>query len=151
MLAIVIRDGKALLVRRANSPDQGRWGFPGGKIDAGETVLAAAMRELAEETSVIAEAIEPLTVLDVFERRDPENPTSPLKRHFILIAVRCAWRAGEPRAGDDALEAAWWPLDEIGKLDTSRDVARVAFMAAARPGQLGYDQLASKTAQGPRP
>ncbi len=134
MLAVVIRDGQALLVRRANPPDQGKWGFPGGKINAGERVLDAAVRELAEETAVAAVPVAPVAVLDVFERADGLDPCSPLKRHFILIAVKCEWQAGEPVAGDDALEAAWWRIDQLSELDISVDVERVARLAAA-PGE----------------
>ncbi|MEN7538812.1 NUDIX domain-containing protein, partial [Aurantiacibacter flavus] len=49
-IAVVLREGQVLLVRRANPPDAGRWGFPGGKIETGETIEQAAIRELYEET-----------------------------------------------------------------------------------------------------
>ncbi|MFX6119029.1 NUDIX domain-containing protein, partial [Acinetobacter baumannii] len=51
-IAVVLRDDRVLLVRRANPPDAGRWGFPGGKIERGETIAEAAIRELMEETAV---------------------------------------------------------------------------------------------------
>ncbi len=56
VIAVVVHDGQALLVRRANPPDAGLWGFPGGKIEFGETVKAAATRELLEETGIHGEA-----------------------------------------------------------------------------------------------
>ncbi|MGN6455153.1 MAG: NUDIX domain-containing protein, partial [Achromobacter mucicolens] len=59
-IAAVVRDGHVLLVRRANPPDQDRWAFPGGKIDAGETPLAAALREAHEEVGLDARYVEPL-------------------------------------------------------------------------------------------
>lgn len=49
-LAVVIRDGEGPLVQRSNPPDTGRWGFPGGKIEFGERLEAAAVREAQEET-----------------------------------------------------------------------------------------------------
>ena len=52
VLAVVLRGEQVLLVRRANPPDAGLWGYPGGKVDWGETVEAAALRELAEETGL---------------------------------------------------------------------------------------------------
>ncbi|MGF7159663.1 mutator protein MutT [Rhodoligotrophos appendicifer] len=122
VLGVVIRDGEILLIRRANAPDRGKWGFPGGKIERGETVLAAAAREVAEETGIATEAVAVLTAVDVFEK----DQAGRLQRHFVLIAVRCRWIAGEPIAADDALEAGWWPIDRFAELDLSVDVEAVA-------------------------
>src|SRR5437764_13140291 len=68
VLAVVMRGDRALVVRRANPPLSGRWGFPGGVLELGETVAQAAMRELFEETGVTAEAARPLTVIDPTHR-----------------------------------------------------------------------------------
>ena len=64
-IAAVIRDGQVLLVRRANPPDQGRWAFPGGKIELGERIEDA--RELFEETGVTAEPLTVFDAVDVFD------------------------------------------------------------------------------------
>lgn len=129
ILAVVIRDGQALLVRRANPPDAGLWGFPGGKIEFGETLLAAAERELREETGVQAQATHAFAALDVLA----DDAEGALEHHFVLVAVECRWLAGEPSAADDALEARWVDLDRIEDLPLSRDVAQVARQAAALP------------------
>ncbi|MGQ9370253.1 NUDIX hydrolase [Azospirillum sp. ST 5-10] len=128
-IAVVFRDGCVLLVRRANPPDAGLWGFPGGRIEPEETIEAAALRELFEETAVRAEAQTVVTALDAFDRDD----AGAVRRHFILVAVLCRWIAGEPVAGDDALEARWVPLPEVaaGRLAMSAGVAEVARRAAA--------------------
>lgn len=128
VLAVVARDGAPLLVRRANPPDAGLWGFPGGRIERGEPLLRAAERELLEETGVRADAIEVLTALDVIGGTGPSSE----EHHFVLIAVRCRWRAGEPVAADDALDARWVTAAEIasGSLPLSRDVAELALRAA---------------------
>ena len=127
-IAAVIRDGHVLLVRRANPPDAGKWGFPGGKIEEGETILDAALRELLEETGVKAEALRVFTAVDAFDR----DEGGTLRRHFILIAVLCRWVSGEPVAGDDALDARWFRLEELDTSDLalSLDVAEVARQAA---------------------
>jgi 8-oxo-dGTP diphosphatase len=109
VIAVVIRNGWTLLVRRANPPDAGLWGFPGGKIEFGETVRDAATRELLEETAVHAEARDVLTTLDVLVR----DAGGDVRQHYILIAVQCRWISGEPVAGDDALEARWFPIAEL--------------------------------------
>lgn len=128
-IATVFYQGRVLLVRRANPPDVGRWGFPGGKIDSGETIENAAVRELFEETGVRASARQVFTALDVFDR----DARGALRAHFVLIAVLCQWEAGEPVAGDDALEARWFRLNELedAGLALSQDVADLAQQAAA--------------------
>ncbi|WP_346909634.1 NUDIX hydrolase [uncultured Roseibium sp.] len=127
-IAAVVRDNHVLLVRRANPPDAGRWGFPGGKIEQGETIEDAAIRELLEETGVRAAPLKVFTAVDVFDREDDGT----LRRHFILVAVLCRWISGEPVAGDDALEARWFPLEDLNQpsLALSLDVAEVAAEAA---------------------
>lgn len=128
-IAVVLRDGHVLLVRRSNQPDAGKWGFPGGKVERGETLSQAALRELKEETGVSAEALRVFTAVDAFDWHDGGE----LRGHFILIAVLCRWTGGEPVAGDDALEAAWVRLEDLSasELALSRDVTRVAQHAAA--------------------
>jgi len=125
-IAVVVRGERLLLVRRSHKPDAGRWGFPGGKIEPGETVISAALRELDEETGVSAEAAEVLTALDVI-RRD-----GAILHHYVLIAVLCRWQRGEGAPASDAEEIGWFNLAEISALEKSPDVERVARMAMAR-------------------
>lgn len=127
ILAVVVRDGDVLLVRRANPPDAGLWGFPGGKIERGETLQDAALRELKEETGVSARVLRVFGALDALDRGDDEA----LRHHFILITALCQWTQGEPVAADDALDARWIALDRLAELPLSRDVAEVAAQAAA--------------------
>ncbi|WP_343611706.1 NUDIX hydrolase [Novosphingobium sp.] len=82
-IAAVIRDGSVLLVRRANPPDVGLWGFPGGKIDFGETIAQAAVRELLEETGIQAEAGPVFNCVDVLDRAEDGT----IRHHYFLIAV----------------------------------------------------------------
>jgi 8-oxo-dGTP diphosphatase len=117
VLAVVLRDERALVVRRANPPMEGRWGFPGGVLELGETVAEGAMRELFEETGVVAEPAGILTVLDSIHREDDGR----VRYHYALVAVRGIWRSGEGVAGDDADEAAW--LDRAAILDRQLPVA----------------------------
>jgi 8-oxo-dGTP diphosphatase len=134
VIAVVIRDDHTLLVRRANPPDAGLWGFPGGKIEFGETVKDAAARELLEETAVRAEAREVLTTLDILVR----DSSGDLQQHYILIAVLCRWIAGEPVAGDDALEANWFSIAALDPdlLPMSVDVDVIARRALASASNL---------------
>ncbi|WP_102226548.1 NUDIX hydrolase [Acidimangrovimonas sediminis] len=126
VLAVVARGAEVLLVRRANPPDAGLWGYPGGKVEAAETLAEAAVRELFEETGVRAHPGRVLDALDVVDHA----PDGTLRFHYVLVAIRCEWRGGAPVAADDALEARWVPIGELWSLETSDDVDRLARMAA---------------------
>ena len=97
-----------LLIRRGSAPYKGRWAFPGGFVDDGEVVEAAARRELQEETGVAPRRID-LQQLGAYTapRRDPRHRT-----------VSIAWLAAlgpdvEPEAGDDAAHAEWVPVEDV--------------------------------------
>jgi 8-oxo-dGTP diphosphatase len=109
VLAVVMRGDRVLVVRRANPPMRGRWGFPGGVLELGETIAQGAMRELIEETGVAAVSAGPLTVIDTIDRDDEGR----VRYHYTLVAVIGHWRSGEGTAGDDADEVAWLTRAEI--------------------------------------
>lgn len=109
VIAVVLRDDDILLVCRKTPPDAGMWGFPGGKMEFGESIEQAALRELQEETGIVARAEGVLTVLDSFHH----DATGALTHHFVLPAVACTWIAGEPLAADDAAVAEWVPMSEL--------------------------------------
>src|SRR5437763_2649887 len=109
VLAVVTRGDHALIVQRAQQPNQGRWGFPGGVLELGETVAEGAMRELAEETGILAEPAGILNVHDAVSR-DAEGR---VQFHYVLIAVRGLWRSGEGEPADDAAACAWVSRDDI--------------------------------------
>ena len=109
VLAVVLRGERALVVRRSNPPMAGRRGFPGGVLELGETVAEGAMRELLEETGVVAEPIGPLTVIDTIDRDDEGR----VRFHYTLVAIRGLWQSGEGIAADDAEEVAWLSRAEI--------------------------------------
>jgi len=100
--AVWIAGGRVLLVRRGAPPFRGRWALPGGFVDACETVEAAVVRELKEETGLVAR---PIAVLGVYSGpgRDPRRPTA-------TVAFRMRGRVASPRGSDDAADAAWVPL-----------------------------------------
>ncbi|MGC3872892.1 NUDIX hydrolase [Halomonas sp. GXIMD04776] len=127
-LAVVIRGQEALLVRRRNEPDAGLWGFPGGRIEWGETVFECAVRELSEETGIRSAARDYLTTIDVVRREEGQ-----VKHHFVLTAVLCEYRSGVPEAADDAMETAWIELTDIANaiIPLSEHTASVVRLAMA--------------------
>jgi mutator protein MutT len=119
VLAVVVRGEEIILVRRANPPDVGRWGFPGGKIEFGEPIEQAAVRELYEETHVVARALETFTAVDAIEI----GTDSVVAHHYVLVAVLCQWVSGDPLASDDALEARWFNIHELSSASTVKSFA----------------------------
>ncbi|ABR90392.1 ADP-ribose pyrophosphatase [Janthinobacterium sp. Marseille] len=132
VIAVLLRGDEVLLVSRKNPPDVGLWGFPGGKMDFGETMEAAAVRELYEETGVRAQARHVLTALNAYGK----DEAGELLQHFVLLAVLCEWQSGEPVAADDAADAGWFRLQALqdGALELSQDVLAVAQMALRAQG-----------------
>lgn len=110
--AIVIDEGKVLLVRRGHEPLRGYWSIPGGGVNAGEKLEEAVCRELQEETGLIGE---PLFLAAVFERVTPDAG-GITEYHYVLIDYVCRIVGGEAAAADDADELGWFALDEAETL-----------------------------------
>ena len=106
--AVWIRGERVLLVRRGRAPFRGQWAFPGGFVELRETVEEAVVRELREETGLVAE---PRGVIGVYSGpdRDPRKPTT-------TVAFRMAGRSGTPTGGDDAASARWVPIRDAHPL-----------------------------------
>jgi ADP-ribose pyrophosphatase YjhB (NUDIX family) len=128
-IAAVIRGDEILLVCRGHAPNAGRWALPGGKIEFGESVETAALRELFEETQVRAEALQVFTAFDVFDH----NERGELRQHYILIAVLCRWVSGNPQAGDDARDARWFQIQKLASagLPLTAGLTEIVQQAAA--------------------
>ena len=127
---VCLRGDEVLLIRRAKPPRQGEWSLPGGKVEWGERLEAAALRELTEETGVEARILGLVAVVDgLFP--DP-HPTA----HYVLIDYAARWSAGEPVAGDDAEEARFFPVAALDGLGLWSETARVVRDAFARFGSL---------------
>jgi len=101
-------DGRVLLIERGWDPFEGHWALPGGHVDPGETGLAAAARELAEETGVRV-APGDLSLIGVWDApgRDPRGRYVTVAYHAVVPADTVAV------AGDDARTARWWPLTAL--------------------------------------
>jgi len=99
---IVERNGGVVLIRRRNPPYG--WALPGGFVDYGEPLWAAAVREAHEETGL---QVELTALLHVYSRPDRDP------RHHTVSTVFVGRATGEPRAADDAAEARVFPLDGL--------------------------------------
>jgi 8-oxo-dGTP diphosphatase len=126
--AIIIEDGRVLLVKRGHPPLAGEWSIPGGVLELGETLREAAIREAREETCLTVATAD---LLGVYDRvvRDDEGSTL---YHFVLIDFLCRREGGEARAADDADEVRWFTPAEARTLALAEDTAEVI--------RLGFDK-----------
>ena len=105
--AVTVDEGRLLLIRRGHGPAAGEWSVPGGRVEFGETLAEAVVRELLEETGLEGVCGE---LVGWVERIDPEHHHVILDFHAeVLDPVPVA-------AGDDAVEARWVPLEDVAEL-----------------------------------
>jgi 8-oxo-dGTP diphosphatase len=116
--AACFRDGRLLIVRRANPPQL--WTLPGGRIEAGEAAAEAARRELREETGIEADIAGFAGYREMMLR---EGGT--LRSHFVILAFAARWRAGEARAGTELRDVEWIEADALSKFETTEGLAEI--------------------------
>jgi len=122
--AIVIDDaGRVLVVRRARPPGEGLWSVPGGKVEPGESLAAAVVREVGEETGL---EVACGRLVEVIERMGDGW-------HYVILDYRCELRGGALRAGDDVSDARFVTLDELDALPTTEGLRAVIDLAFAPP------------------
>lgn len=104
--AVVVKDGRLLMVRRANDPGAGLWSLPGGRVEHGEYLGDALRREVAEETGLTVEVRDLVGILEV-----TGEPHYVILDYFAEVSG-----ADEPVASDDVSDARWVPLDEVATM-----------------------------------
>ena len=117
----VFRDGKVLLAARNNPPGEALFSLPGGVVEAGETLEAAALRELREEVQVEARVIGFNRHFEVIDR-DVDGKT---RRHFVVASFAGLWVSGEPQIGPEAVAVMWADPEKLGGLALTRGLAPV--------------------------
>lgn len=121
--AVAVTDERLLLVRRGHGAGIGQWSVPGGRVEPGELLAAAVVREVAEETGLTAVCGPLLGWVERFGT----DPAGNAYHYVILDFVVTVLDLDEPTAGSDATEAAWIPLHEVSDLDLVEGLA--AFLA----------------------
>jgi 8-oxo-dGTP diphosphatase len=122
--AAIFRGASVLLVKRVKPPFAGLWSLPGGHIEAGERAAGAALRELAEETGVVALLGGLAEVVDAIHA-----PGGELVAHYVIAVYHGTWLKGEPAAASDAGGAMFVPLDEVVGLAATTGLADVVAKA----------------------
>lgn len=129
---VVWRGGEVLLIRRGKPPWEGEWSLPGGAQEPGETVVAALLREIEEETGVNATVLGLVDVIDaIFRDKD-----GGLAHHYTLIDFSLRYLSGTARAASDAAEVAWVPLPGIARYALWSETQRVIEKSARLHGPL---------------
>lgn len=123
--ASVWREGKVLLVERAKPPG-GIWAFPGGHVEPGERLEAAAARELREETGMTASFRGLVGLYDVIRR----DAAGLLSVHYVIACYLGVAEEGEPVAASDAAAVTWADPDRLGGFALAPNMANA--IAAAR-------------------
>lgn len=125
---VVVRGDKILLIRRTKPPKANGWSIPGGMQELGETTEQAAVRELFEETSITMEKPQFIDIVNYIDRDRDER----IKHHYILIDYAANYRSGSLRAGDDAGEARWVPMDQLSQYDLWPETEKIIYKAINR-------------------
>jgi 8-oxo-dGTP diphosphatase len=125
-VGVVVLDGESvLLIRRGKAPKAGEWSLPGGHVELGESLRAAAQREVQEETG-LSVAIQQL--VDVVDLIAP-HPDGSVDYHYALVDYWAEPASGTLCAGSDAAEAVWHNIANIGFLGMWHETERIIMKA----------------------
>jgi 8-oxo-dGTP diphosphatase len=119
--AVIVHDGKVVIVQRGTEPLKGQWSVPGGALEVGETLRECAAREALEETGLEVEAGEVLEVFDAIYRK----PDGRIQYHYVLIDFACRLIGGELKAGADAVQAKWVSLEDLSDYPIAETAKKV--------------------------
>jgi len=123
--AAVFRDGRVLIVRRAQPPAAGLYTLPGGVVELGETLVEAAIREVREETGL---EIEPLSLVG-YRQVIARDVDGRIERHFVILPFAARWRAGAITLNEELAEARWLSPSELSDLATTEGLAEIVNLA----------------------
>jgi ADP-ribose pyrophosphatase YjhB (NUDIX family) len=109
--AVVVHEGRVLLVRRGSEPLKGHWTLPGGLLELGESVVGGVMREVREETGLLVEPVELVELVDRIHRerivREAGREAARVRYHYVIADYLCRVTGGELRAASDADAVRW--------------------------------------------
>jgi 8-oxo-dGTP diphosphatase len=111
--AVIVHDGKIVLIKRGNEPSKGKWTVPGGLVELAESPEAAVVREGIEETGL---EVENPDLIDVVSNVDLDEH-GKVKYHYVIIDYLLHVRTGEAKAASDAAELRWVPFGEVEELN----------------------------------
>lgn len=111
--AVVIKNGKILLIKRAFPPGEGKWSIPGGLVEVGEKLSAAAEREAEEETGVKVQVLELINVFDMIDH----DKDGKVQYHYVLSDFLAKPVGGKEAPSEEVTEMKWVVWDEAKGMD----------------------------------
>jgi ADP-ribose pyrophosphatase len=120
--AVIIKEGKMILVKRGAEPGRGQWSIPGGLVELGESVRDAVVREAKEETGLDV-AIVVDRPLDAFDNVDLDEKGG-FHYHFVLLQFLTRPKSGDLKPSSDAADAHWISLEDVEKYDLTKSFRR---------------------------
>ena len=131
--AAIFRDGRVLIVRRAQPPANGLYTLPGGGVELGETLEQAVIREVREETGLVIEPV----ALAGYRQMIARDADGRVERHFVILPFAARWSAGEVSLNEELAEAHWLKPAELSGLTTTDGLAQIVVAAAERIAAAG--------------
>jgi 8-oxo-dGTP diphosphatase len=126
--AVVVEQGRVLLVRRGREPLKGHWTLPGGALEVGESLSAGVVREVLEETGLV---VEPLQLVELVDRihRDGDR----VRYHYVIADYLCRVVGGELCAASDADAVRW-----VKRAEWNRPSALILDPVTVRVIEMGW-------------
>lgn len=147
--AVLLHQGRVLVVERGQAPAEGVWALPGGSVELGETMAEAVEREVLEETGLVVRAGPVVHAFDAVVRDDDGR----VRFHYVVVDLVCEYLRGDVLAGGDATRAMLATREQFATLRSSRATVdllrRVTTFFDVRPGSSDGEAARLRSPLGP--
>lgn len=114
--AVIVQDGKILLVKRASEPDKGKWSVPGGLVELSEKLEKTVIREVKEETNLDVEVVRLIDAVDNIVL----DLNRKLRFHFVILDYLTELKGGSLQSSSDVTDAKWVRIEEAEDYDLTK-------------------------------
>jgi 8-oxo-dGTP diphosphatase len=125
--AVVLHQGRVLLVRRGGPPAAGKWSLPGGLVNIGETTVDAVRREVEEECAIKIRVGDVVGVIDRIVR----DAAGHVRYHYVIVDYLADADSDAVAPGSDAADCRWVEAERVGELDVTEGLVDMVRRAVA--------------------